>query len=81
MTNFKLRGVKLRDYKSEKTGKTIQVLETQIVEQPSFCKQCGKEPRQRASSRCVQCAEQYKLQQVNDNRLQKKITNQLKNNI
>lgn len=83
MTNLKMRGVRMRtETKKGKDGKerSIQVLETEMydadAERP--CKQCGKEKRQRGSSRCKKCADLRLKQISNDDRLKNKIALELK---
>lgn len=55
----------------------IEVLETKLVDRPDPCKECGKNPRARASARCTQCRLAFKQQQLRHARLNEKITNQI----
>lgn len=69
--------MRTRTEKNEKTGREVKIIETRTVEQPVACSKCGREPRQHASSRCRKCADSYRVQQANDNRLQRKIAGEL----
>lgn len=54
----------------------IEVLETKLVDRPDPCKECGVNPRARASARCEECKAAFKHQQLRRARLNEKITNQ-----
>lgn len=72
MSNLKLIGREVM-----KDGRKI--IETTLVPKPSLCKECKKNQRQQSSSRCQGCSNAYKVQKYNEGRLQKKMTQQIKN--
>ena len=77
MTNIRLKTTSLRVEK----GKTI--LETRHVEDEIPCKQCKKNPRQRGSSRCEQCAKSFVVMKMEEERLRRKVgqATQIKSNV
>ena len=62
MTKERLIGVESRQ-KKDGTGPIITKTTIQTI--PEFCKECGTEPRAKASSRCEKCSfafQKFKMQ-------------------
>lgn len=76
MAKMKLRGTGLH---KEKDGR--EVIETTLVGVPVPCKQCKKEPRRPASSRCTTCSTNHKVVKAHDTLLRRKIERQAKKDL
>jgi len=75
--NLKLIG-RHKGYEGEGL-KRKEIIETTIVEKPTPCKHCGKNPRAPSSSRCKECSFGYKKNLIQTGRLAQKINKQLLN--
>lgn len=56
-----------------KDGKKIEVLKTRPVDDVRPCKECGKNPRKQASSRCEECVARWRNEQADREALRKKV--------
>jgi hypothetical protein len=51
----------------------IAIVETKIVDRPAPCKNCKENPRRYGASTCQGCANKYKTQRFEEERLKKKV--------
>lgn len=74
MTKLKLIGVK------NEVVDGRDILHTRYVDRPAVCKECKKEKRQHSSSRCLGCGNAFRVRQFNDERVEQRKAEFIKNN-